>query len=254
MAVATTRLLAHSVAEPAVPEGLVDGDPGAIDRFDQTVVRRLAVDDVKRIKIWNSDGRIVYSDDTRLIGEEFALGDDERAVLAAGGTEAEQSDLSSRRTRYERGSGGLLEVYTRIVVARGRAAALRGLLLRCRHLAAAAGGVRRLPADHAGRARGARARNRPAAVGAHPAAGPGRPGARAAAPRGGGRLRRRASADRARPARRSGPGPRRHRLRAFRGGPDGRRRRPPSSTASADRCGSRCAGFARCWSRSIHPT
>ncbi|MGA9745888.1 MAG: sensor histidine kinase [Nocardioides sp.] len=121
MAVATTRLIARSVVEPAVPEGLVDGDPGALDRFDQTVVRRLAVDDVKRIKIWNSDGRIVYSDDTRLIGEEFALDDDERAILVSGGVDAEQSDLSKPENRYERGSGGLLEVYTRIVSPEGEA-------------------------------------------------------------------------------------------------------------------------------------
>ena len=34
-AVATTELLARSVAEPAIPRGLVDGDPGALDRFDR---------------------------------------------------------------------------------------------------------------------------------------------------------------------------------------------------------------------------
>ena len=34
----TTELLAHSVAEPAIPKGLVTGDPGAIDRFDRAVL------------------------------------------------------------------------------------------------------------------------------------------------------------------------------------------------------------------------
>ncbi len=40
----TTDLLAHSVAEPAIPKGLVDSDPGAIDRFDREVLDRLMVE------------------------------------------------------------------------------------------------------------------------------------------------------------------------------------------------------------------
>ena len=57
----TTELLAHSVAEPALPRRLVDGDPGAIDRFDRAVHDRLQTGDVRRIKIWRPDGRIVYN-------------------------------------------------------------------------------------------------------------------------------------------------------------------------------------------------
>src|SRR5680860_1283350 len=55
---AITEVLARSVAEPAIPRGLVDGRAGAIDRLDRTVLDRLLVDDVQRIKIWNADGRI----------------------------------------------------------------------------------------------------------------------------------------------------------------------------------------------------
>lgn len=113
-AVATTELLAHSVAEPALPRGLVSGDAGAVDRLDRAVLRRLLVEDVARIKIWDATGRIVYSDKTQLIGTDYALGADERAVLRQGTTEAEESDLTKSENRFERGSGGLLEVYTRI--------------------------------------------------------------------------------------------------------------------------------------------
>ncbi|HET6651032.1 MAG TPA: ATP-binding protein [Nocardioides sp.] len=113
-AVATTELLAESVAEPAIPRGLVDGDPGAIDRFDRAVSERLLVGDVQRIKIWNKDGRIVYSDETELINQTFAFGGEELAVLTAGGHDAEQSDLAKPENQFERSSGGLLEVYTRI--------------------------------------------------------------------------------------------------------------------------------------------
>ncbi|HVH95176.1 MAG TPA: hypothetical protein VM688_09680, partial [Nocardioidaceae bacterium] len=48
----TTKLLAESVAEPAIPRGLVSGDVGAADRFDRITAPRLLVGNVKRIKIW----------------------------------------------------------------------------------------------------------------------------------------------------------------------------------------------------------
>jgi len=111
---ATTELLAHSVAEPSIPRGLVEGDPGAIDRFDRRVLDRLLVGDVRRIKIWRSDGTVVYSDETQLIGQRFALDDEQLAVLRSGATAGGVSDLRRRENRFEDEEDGLLEVYTRI--------------------------------------------------------------------------------------------------------------------------------------------
>jgi two-component system, NarL family, sensor kinase len=116
---ATTEVLARSVAEPAIPHGLIDGDAGAVDRFDRAVLDRLLVGDVRRIKIWTSAGRVVYSDKTQLIGDRYSLGQDELDVLHLGGSDAEISDLSKAENRYERGQGGLLEVYTRIASPEG---------------------------------------------------------------------------------------------------------------------------------------
>ncbi len=110
----TTEVLAHSVAEPAMPKGLVDGDPGAIDRFDREVLDRLIVGDVRRIKIWRTDGTIVYSDETQLIGQTFRLDDEQLSVLDSGDTEGGLSDLQRRENRFEDEAGGLLEVYTKI--------------------------------------------------------------------------------------------------------------------------------------------
>ena len=110
----TTDVLANSVAEPAMPKGLVDGDPGAIDRFDREVLDRLIVGDVQRIKIWRSDGTIVYSDETQLIGKRFSLDHEQLSVLHNGDTEGGLSDLRRRENRFESEEGGLLEVYTRI--------------------------------------------------------------------------------------------------------------------------------------------
>lgn len=110
----TTELLAHSVAEPELPTGLVSGDPGAIDRFDRRVLARLMVGDVRRIKIWRDDGTVVYSDETQLIGQRFPLDDEQLTVLHSGDTEGSVSDLRRRENLFEDQEGGLLEVYTRI--------------------------------------------------------------------------------------------------------------------------------------------
>lgn len=110
-----TEVLARSVAEPALPVGLVTGDAGAIDRFDRRALDRLLVGDVLRVKVWSADGVVRYSDRTELVGSRYPLGDDEIAVLEGGGTEAEISDLSRPENRFERGAGGdVLEVYTSI--------------------------------------------------------------------------------------------------------------------------------------------
>jgi len=110
----TTILLARSVAQPALPTGLVDGDAGAVDRLDRQVLDRLLVGEVLRIKIWNRDGEVVYSDATDLIGNQYDLDEEEIGVVEDGGVVAEVSDLAKEENRYERDLGGVVEVYTRI--------------------------------------------------------------------------------------------------------------------------------------------
>ncbi len=120
-AIATTEVLARSVAQPDLPRGLSRGDQGAVDRFDRVALERLLVRDVRRVKIWRGDGTIVYSDEVRLIGERFPLRADERAVLEGGGSEAEVTDLDRPENRYEDRDEGLVEVYTRITTAEDEA-------------------------------------------------------------------------------------------------------------------------------------
>lgn len=116
---ATTSLLAHSVAQPTLPRGLAAGDPGALDRFDRLATQRLLVGDVRRVKLWAADGTIVYSDDVRLIGERFALDEEELDILRNGGSDAEVSELDEPENRYERGGPALVEVYTQVMTPEG---------------------------------------------------------------------------------------------------------------------------------------
>lgn len=110
----TTSLLARSVAEPEIPRGLVDGDAGAIDRFDRRVADRLIVNEVRRIKLYAEDGHILYSDETRLIGTKQDLAAEDLKILQNGGIDSELADLRKQENRFERGMGQLVEVYTRI--------------------------------------------------------------------------------------------------------------------------------------------
>ena len=103
---ALTRVLAQSVAEPSIPRGLVEGDAGALDQLDRRVLGKLLVEDVERIKIWDADGTVLYSDQTELIGSSYPLGADELEILEDGGTDAELSDLDRPENRFERGSAG----------------------------------------------------------------------------------------------------------------------------------------------------
>jgi signal transduction histidine kinase len=79
--------------------------------MDRVIKGRVLSGDVVRVKLWDASGRIVYSDEHRLIGFRYELGDDEREAIADGTTDAEVSDLSRPENRYERSHEKLLEVY-----------------------------------------------------------------------------------------------------------------------------------------------
>lgn len=115
-----TELLAHSVAEPLLPLGLVYGSDILAGGYDLAVRDRLLVDDVQRVKLWNSSGMIVWSDEKSLIGEKYDLSDHARAVLATGHAEGEVTDLRRPENHYEVEASGLLEVYTRIESPEGK--------------------------------------------------------------------------------------------------------------------------------------
>ncbi|HEY8583096.1 MAG TPA: ATP-binding protein [Capillimicrobium sp.] len=107
-----TRLTAAAVVEPALTQALVDGDREALERFDWLIREGvLANSSIQRIKLWTPDGRIVYSDEPRLIGQRYALDDEELEILRSDRVQAEVSDLESPENRFERGHGELLEVY-----------------------------------------------------------------------------------------------------------------------------------------------
>ena len=104
-------MLADTVIEPALSDGVLTSDPQSLRRLDEAVHRHVLNESIVRVKVWTPEGRIVYSDEPRLVDAVFSLGEEERDVLVHPATHAEVSDLKLRENQYEAGQGKLLEVY-----------------------------------------------------------------------------------------------------------------------------------------------
>jgi signal transduction histidine kinase len=104
-------LTGQGIVEPALRDGVLQGDEAALAALDAIVQERVLGERVVRVKIWAVDGSIVYSDEPRLIGSRYALDDSKLEVLRTGSTRAALSDLEGPENRFERGEANLYEVY-----------------------------------------------------------------------------------------------------------------------------------------------
>jgi signal transduction histidine kinase len=117
-----TRLVGEGIVQPRLTDRLISGDPAAVRELDRIVRDQVLRDGVVRVKVWSTDGRILYSDEPRLIGSRYDLGKDKRAILRRGGVEAEVSNLSGPENRFEPRDQRLLEVYLPIRTPSGKQA------------------------------------------------------------------------------------------------------------------------------------
>ena len=104
-------LSGQGIVEPVLRDAILEADPAALEDVDLVVQERVLGERIVRVKIWTRDGRVVYSDEPRLIGSEHALDDSKLDVLETGEARAELSDLDGPENRFERGLGDLYEVY-----------------------------------------------------------------------------------------------------------------------------------------------
>jgi signal transduction histidine kinase len=106
-----TDVLGASVVQPVLTDAMANNPAAASAALDGVVRSRVLSDSVVRVKVWTPQGRIIYSDESRLVGMSFPLDDSALAVLATPQTRAEVSDLRAPENRFERSQGKLLEVY-----------------------------------------------------------------------------------------------------------------------------------------------
>lgn len=109
-----SRELARAVIEPDLPAGIVTGEMDAVAAMDRIVQERVLSGRVVRVKIWSPAGKILYSDEHRLIGNTYPLDAGDMDRIQTGSAVADLSDLMRPENRYEVGYGQLLEVYTEI--------------------------------------------------------------------------------------------------------------------------------------------
>lgn len=106
-----TDILAESVVQPALTDAMATNSGVASARLDALVRQGILNTQVVRVKLWNPQGLVLYSDEKRLIGQRFSLDDDARQALTAPRTEAGITDLSRPENALESAPGKLLEVY-----------------------------------------------------------------------------------------------------------------------------------------------
>lgn len=109
---ALTELVAKTVVGPNLSVELLDGDDEALAQLDAIVEHRVLDDMTLRIKLWTTDGVIIYSDEPLLIGEQYQLDDDKSRALWRGDVVSEISSVDGPENRFEAElADQMLEVY-----------------------------------------------------------------------------------------------------------------------------------------------
>jgi signal transduction histidine kinase len=111
--------IADSLVAPLIDDRTRARDPAAMRALDRELGSRVAHGQFRHVKIWSTDGEVLWSDEHQLIGRRFLLEPDERRLFASGDASAEISELSRQENIGERAEGRLLEVYAAALDAEG---------------------------------------------------------------------------------------------------------------------------------------
>lgn len=114
-----TQRLADFVVGPLVTDDLLAGRSSAIQGIDSRLDAWLEEGPVLRIKVWDTDGRIVYSDVDALIGREYPLPGVAEHLLSGGRGIATIERQDELENEFEVNAGELVEVYVRSKAATG---------------------------------------------------------------------------------------------------------------------------------------
>ncbi|MER5599950.1 histidine kinase [Streptomyces sp. NPDC002265] len=120
----SAQLMGNVIFKPAMP-GVMRGDIVAQARLDEAVRAREGEGGVVRVKVWNRQGEVLYSNEHRAIGMSFPLNDDVRKTIDQQASWADLSDLSDEENITEpHGDSRLVEVYVPLDLASGERLAL----------------------------------------------------------------------------------------------------------------------------------
>ena len=114
----TQRLADYAVA-PLITDELLAGDAAATAQLDVRLQPWLTDGTIHRIKIWDEDGTIVYSDEHELIGQNYGPPSWDDDLVARGEGIAAIEHQQGAENTHESGAGQLVEVYVGFVPASG---------------------------------------------------------------------------------------------------------------------------------------
>ena len=103
--------MATRLAAPLVDARVRAGSPGAAEELSWVMAHRMQDGSIAHVKLWDEDGRVVWSDQPELVGRSFDLPDDVDALFGTRRSTAELSDLTRAENVGEQAEGQLLEVY-----------------------------------------------------------------------------------------------------------------------------------------------
>ena len=114
-----TQRLANYAVAPLITDELLAGGPAATAQLDVRLQPWLDDGAIRRIKIWDEDGTIVYSDEHELIGQNYGPPSWDDDLVARGEGAATVEHQQDVENSHESGAGRLVEVYVGFVPAGG---------------------------------------------------------------------------------------------------------------------------------------
>jgi two-component system, NarL family, sensor kinase len=114
-----TQQLAQNVVGPLLDESVLSGNPAAVARLDARLRPWMDDRSVFEIRLWDKTGRIVYSEDPKLIGQKFGLPREAAEVLEGrdvpANLEMQKDEVNTPGAATEE----LVEVYVPVTAPKG---------------------------------------------------------------------------------------------------------------------------------------
>lgn len=115
-----TQHLADYAIAPLMTQELLAGDPAALAAMDEFLAPRMIRGPIMRVKVWDAEGRIVYSDVSSLIGQQFVLPVWGTDLLTNGGGRATLAHQIELENEHENDAGALVEAYVKTNAVNGQ--------------------------------------------------------------------------------------------------------------------------------------
>ncbi len=116
---ARSEAIARSVAAPLVTSAVRNREPDAMRALDAAMRNRIRYGSVSHILLWDTSGRILWAEDSTVVGEQFDFPSELREVAQSGGTLLEQPGERASHPGRNGDEKELLEVYVSAVDADG---------------------------------------------------------------------------------------------------------------------------------------